>query len=185
MQFLVDFLPLLLFLGAYIAYDDIYVALKVLMVTMPISFALKWWITKEIDKMLLGSTVLLLVLGAATLMLKNPLFLYWKPTVFYWVAGSVFLGSQFIGEKPVVERLFATVGRMPRDKWQYLNMAWVLFFAISGVINLYVAFNFEEATWVKFKVLGFTGLTFAFIVLQMIWLMRHLEETGESSEESN
>jgi intracellular septation protein len=37
---------------------------------------------------------------------------------------------------------------------------------------LYVAYNFSEAFWVKFKVLGFTAITFVFIIVQMLWLFR-------------
>ena len=184
MQFLVDFFPLLMFLGTYLAYEDIFLALKVLMVAMPIAFIIKWRLTREIDKMLLGSTLLLLVMGGATLIFRNPMFLYWKPTAFYWVAALVFLGSQFLGEKPMVHRLFASIGRMPQAKWHQLNIAWVIFFVLSGFLNLYVAFNFDEAFWVKFKVLGFTGITFVFIVVQMVWLMRHLEQVDSPDEET-
>ena len=53
MQLLVDFLPLLLFLGTYLKTGDIYTALPVLMVAMPIAFLIKWALTKKIDKMLL------------------------------------------------------------------------------------------------------------------------------------
>ena len=99
MQILVDFFPLLLFLGAYLYSDDIFVALQILMIAMPVSFLIKWWITRKIDKMLLGSTVVLLIMGSATLVFRNPVFLYWKPTVFYWIAAIAFLASQFVGER--------------------------------------------------------------------------------------
>lgn len=183
MQFLVDFFPLLMFLGTYLAYEDIFLALKVLMAAMPLAFIVKWRLTREVDKMLLGSTVLLLVMGSATLLFRDPMFLYWKPTAFYWLAAAVFLGSQFWGDKPVVHRLFASIGRLPVEKWRQLNMTWVVFFVLSGFLNLYVAFNFDEAFWVKFKVIGFTAITFVFIVLQMVWLMRHLEKVEAADEE--
>ena len=184
MQLLVDFLPLLLFLGTYLKTGDIYTALPVLMVAMPIAFLIKWALTKKIDKMLLGSTILLLVMGAATLVLKNPSFLYWKPTVFYWAAAIVFLGSQFIGETVVVKRLFGTIGDMPKEQWTKLNLAWVLFWALSGLLNLYVAFNFSEEFWVKFKVFGFTAITFVFILLQMAWLYRVMDLKDPQEQEN-
>ena len=183
MQFLVDFFPLLLFLGTYLAYEDIFLALKVLMVAMPVAFFIKWKLTREMDKMLLGSTVVLLILGSATLLFRNPTFLYWKPTAFYWLAAAVFLASEFVGEKSVVQRMFAAIGTMPARQWRQLNYAWVIFFVIAGFLNLYVAFNFSEAFWVKFKVLGFTALTLVFIVVQMVWLMRHLEQVDAPDRE--
>jgi intracellular septation protein len=45
-----------------------------------------------------------------------------------------------------------------------------------GIVNLYVAFNFEEATWVKFKLIGGTGLMLLFLVGQALFLARHIEE---------
>ena len=184
MQLLVDFFPLLLFLGTYVYSDDLYLALQVLMVAMPIAFVIKWRITGQIDKMLLGSTVLLLVMGSATLIFRNPMFLYWKPTAFYWAAAIVFLGSQFIGEKPIAQRLFHSIGEMPTIQWQKLNAAWVIFFVAGGFLNLYVAFNFSESFWVKFKVFGFTGITFVFILIQVIWLAQNVKQTDSPQEEA-
>jgi intracellular septation protein len=98
MQLLADFLPLLFFFAAYV-YDDLYFAVGVLMVVMPIGLALKTYLTGKLDNIYLGSTIFLLVLGGATLIYRNPLFLYWKPTAFYWVVSIVFLASQWIGTK--------------------------------------------------------------------------------------
>jgi intracellular septation protein len=185
MQILVDFFPLLLFLGAYLYSDDIFVALQVLMVAMPASFLIKWWITRKVDKMLLGSTVILLIMGSATLIFRNPIFLYWKPTVFYWIAAIAFLASQFVGEKPIARRFFDSLGEMTTDQWRKLNLLWVLFFVGSGFLNLYVAFNFSEKFWVKFKVLGFTALSFVFIIGQVFWLMRVMKEKDPEQSEAD
>ena len=170
MQLLVDFIPLLLFLGTYLRTDSIFDALLVLMIAMPAAFLIKWRLTRKIDKMLLGSTVLLLVFGSATLLFRNPLFLYWKPTAFYWLAAAVFLGSQYVGDKTIVERIFASVGEMATDHWGRLNVAWVVFFVLSGILNLYVAFNYSEKFWVKFKVFGLMALTFVFMIGQTFWI---------------
>ena len=59
--------------------------------------------------------------------------------------------------------------------WGKLNLAWVIFFLAMGVLNLYVAFQFSEDTWVNFKLFGSTGLLVIFIILQSIWLGKHIE----------
>ena len=41
---------------------------------------------------------------------------------------------------------------------------------LAGVLNIYVAYNFSEATWVKFKVFGLMALTFVFMVAQTFWI---------------
>ena len=35
---------------------------------------------------------------AVTLLLDNPVFFYWKPTVFYWALAVACIASHFIGE---------------------------------------------------------------------------------------
>ena len=185
MQMLVDFFPLLLFLGAFLYTGDLFVGLQVLMVAMPLSFMIKWWITKKIDKILLGSTVVLLIMGSVSLVTKNANFLLWKPTVFYWILSVVFLGSQFIGEKPISQRFFSSVGEMPLAQWRKLNVAWVVFFAAAGVLNLYVAMNYSQETWAYFKVFGFTGITFVFIIAQVFWLTRHMKELQPEQTEAD
>lgn len=184
MQLLVDFFPLLLFFGAYLYSDDIFVALQVLMIAMPVSFLIKWRITRKIDKMLLGSTVILLVMGSVTLFYRDPVFLYWKPTVFYWLAASAFLASQFIGEKPLAQRIFDSLGKIATGQWKMLNFAWVVFFIAAGFLNLYVAFNFSEKIWVNFKVFGFTAITFLFIIGQVVWLMQIMEDKEPERKEA-
>ena len=46
-----------------------------------------------------------LVFGGMTLYFHSPLFVKWKPTVIFWVMALVFLGSQFIGKKPLLQRM--------------------------------------------------------------------------------
>ncbi len=185
MNVLFEFLPLILFLGAFF-YKDIYLALIVLMVAMPIGLLVKYVRTRTFDKMYFWSTVFLLAAGTLTLYFRNPYFLYWKPTVFYWVVAVVFLGSFWVGDKPLVQRFFGLVEgmeleRISAEQWKKLNIVWILFFVVSGALNIYVAYNFSEATWVNFKVFGLMALTFVFMVAQTFWIANQL--SGESSNE--
>ena len=178
MQLLFEFLPLILFLGAYL-YKGIYFAIATLMVAMPIGFVVKYIRTKEVDKMYMWSTIFLLVFGSAALYFRNADFIYWKPTAFYWAVAVAFLLSLWIGEKPLVRRFLELSGELPTDKidagsWRRLNMVWVVFFAVMGVANIYVAYNYSEQFWVNFKVFGLLALTFVFMLAQGFWLMTKL-----------
>ncbi len=181
MQLLADFLPLLFFFAAYL-YDDLYFAVGVLMVAMPVGLVFKTYLTKKLDKIYLGSTIFLLVFGSATLFFRNPLFLYWKPTAFYWVVSVAFLGSQWIGEKTIVERLFAQAAKLSRPQWIKLNFMWVVFFIIAGGLNIYVAYSFSEPVWVKFKVFGLLALTLIFVIVQAIWMASASNKNTASAE---
>lgn len=169
MQFLTEYIPIIIFIIAYFN-GGIFFATKALMVAMPIGFFMQWVVTKKINKIYLGSTLLVIVLGAATIFFKNPTFLYWKPTVLNWLIALVFLGSQFIGEEPIIKRMLKQAAVLKKNQWNKLNLMWVVFFLFSGTINIYVAYNYPEEFWVKFKLFGLLGITLIFIIIQSIWL---------------
>jgi intracellular septation protein len=189
MQILFEFLPLILFLGAYL-YKGIYFAIGALMIAMPIGFVIKYLRTRKIDKMYMWSTIFLLVFGGAALYFRNADFIYWKPTAFYWAVAVAFLLSMWIGEKPLVRRFLELTGELPTERiasadWGRLNLVWVVFFAVMGIANIYVAYNFSEEFWVNFKVFGLLAITFIFMLAQGFWLATKLGDdaaanTGET-----
>ena len=185
MNMLFEFFPLLLFLGTLLL-KDIYAAVVVLMITMPIGLAIKRIRTGSLDKMYMWSTVFALFFGALTLYFRNPYFTYWKPTAFYWAVGIAFLASSWIGEKPLAQRFFGLVEGLNLEKitkvqWTRLNYVWVLFFAVAGVLNIYVAYNYSEKTWGTFKVFGLMAFTFVFMVAQTLWIAGII---GDDEEEA-
>jgi intracellular septation protein len=107
-------------------------------------------------------------------------FIKWKPTVVNWLFGLVFLGSQFFGQRTLIERMMGHAIAAPSPVWSRLNWAWTLFFVFMGLLNLYVAFNFSEDTWVNFKLFGMMGLTLVFVFAQAFYLSRYMETTGGS-----
>jgi len=183
MQLLVDYIPIVAFILAYF-YKDIFFATGVLMAVMPVVLVLQWLLTKKINKIYAASTVLVLVLGGATLAFRNPTFLYWKPTVLNWLIAIVFLGSQWIGEKTIVQRMLGTAAELSPNQWIRLNQMWVVFFTIVGGINLYVAYNFSEAFWVKFKLFGMLGITLVFVIIQSVWLTLATQKNEPAAEDS-
>jgi len=56
--------------------------------------------------------------------------------------------------------------------WRRLNSLWIGVYGFLGLLNLVVAFNASERTWVNFKVFGLTAATFVFIGAQIAWLSR-------------
>jgi intracellular septation protein len=184
MKFLVDFFPILLFFIAYKLYD-IYVATAVIIVASILQVSWFWIKHRRVEKMHLITLVLVLLLGGATLLLQDPLFIYWKPTVVNWAFAIAFFGSQFIGQKNFLQRMLESQITLNEQRvWKNLNFAWVAFFIAMGGINLYVAFNFEENTWVNFKLFGMMGLTFVFVIAQSIYLARHIVPDDEDKTES-
>lgn len=182
MKFLFDFFPILLFFVAYKAYD-IYVATAVAIVASFVQVTWFWLQHRRVEKMHLITLVLIAVLGGATLALRDPTFIKWKPTLVNWLFGLVFIGSHFIGKKTIVQRMMEANVDLPAQIWPRLNAAWAVFFIFLGFLNLYVAYNFSEEAWVNFKLFGMIGLTFVFIIGQAFFLGRYMKEPESTKEE--
>ncbi|OOZ36491.1 septation protein A [Solemya velesiana gill symbiont] len=182
MKFLTDFFPVVLFFIAYQVYD-IYVATQVAIAASFIQVSFQWLRHRSVPNMHLVTLGLLIIFGGLTLALRDPLFIKWKPTVVNWLFAVAFIGSQFIGKKNLVERMMSHAVTLPARIWPRLNTAWALFFVAMGAVNLYVAFNYSEETWVNFKLFGMMGLTFVFIILQALYMARFMEQPTESQEE--
>jgi intracellular septation protein len=172
MQALTELAPLLAFAAAYYL-RGLYVATAVLMVAMLALLAYDWLCTRRIPTMHAISTVLVLIFGAATLILHNKLFIQWKPTVFFWLTSLAFLGSFWIGERTLTERLlgaaFGDKLRVTQARWRTLNAWWVGFYAFLGALNVVVVLYASERAWVVLKFLDI-GLVLAFVLVQVMWL---------------
>lgn len=187
MQALLDFLPVIAFVATYWITGDMSAAIVVIMIAVTLQVGATWLMKRELNKMLVASATLVIVLGGVSLILDNPLFFKWKPTGLYWLFAVVFLGSQFIGKQPLVKRMMLSVAQdeieLPERIWRQLNLVWVVFFIIAGIANIYVAYNYPEATWVNFKLFGLFGMTFVFLVLQTLWLSRHMSDDEQNNDE--
>ena len=96
MKFLADFFPILLFFAAYQLYD-IYVATAVAIASSALQVGYLWLTRHKVEKMHLITLALLIVFGGLTLLLRDPVFIKWKPTVVNWLFAAVFGGSQIFG----------------------------------------------------------------------------------------
>ncbi|RDE19599.1 septation protein A [Motiliproteus coralliicola] len=181
MKLLFDFLPIAIFFGVYKYTGDMIIATAVLIPATALQMLYTWIKTHKIEKMQLITLGLVVVMGGATVLLKDKTFIQWKPTVVNWLFAVAFLGSQFIGAKPLVQRMMESAVELPKLIWLRLNLAWVIFFVVMGALNLFVAYTMSEETWVNFKLFGMLGLTLVFIVLQGIYLSKHIPEKAEEN----
>jgi intracellular septation protein len=176
MQALLEFAPLAAFFIAYRAWG-LYTATGVLMGSMVVLLLVDYARSRRIPAMHTLSTALVFLFGTATLVLHDLRFIQWKPTVFFWLAGLAFLGSQWIGSRTLTERLLTAAlpgedVRVERSTWTRLNLLWCGFYALLGIANLVVAFNFSEHVWVTFKVVGLPVANLIFVGAQVAWLVR-------------
>jgi len=182
MKIFFDLLPVILFFVAYKLFD-IYVATGVIIIACILQLIVVRLITKRVEKMYIWTCLAVVLLGGLTLWLRDPVFIKWKPSIVNWGLGLAFLISQCVGEKPLVQRMLDKALEMPDAKWKILNFAWVLFFVMCGVLNIVIAYRWSESSWVNFKLFGLTGLSFAFIIGQMLVLRAHIKEPEEVEKE--
>ena len=197
MKQLLELLPLVLFFGAYQmdgdtltvggwshTFDGIFSATAVLMISTALIWLVASLLEKRNDKRLMWMTLAVLLFGAATLILRDQRFIQWKPTVFNWVLAAVFVGSQFIGKRTVLERVLGSQLSLPRPIWTRLNVLWIGNFALVGALNLFVAYRFEEAVWVSYKLYSSIGFTLAAVLLTVAIVAPHVKDDGEQPEGS-
>lgn len=175
MKFLFDFFPILLFFIAYKLFD-IYVATGVAIAATIAQIAVAWMKTRTVAPMQLVTLVVILVFGGLTLYLHDEQFIKWKPTVINWIFAGAFLVSQLFGSKTAIERMLSGNFALPQPIWRRLNLSWTFFFLLMGAANWYVMSFFDRDTWVNFKLFGMLGLTLVFVVLQSLYLSRHMAE---------
>ncbi|MCF8005797.1 MAG: septation protein A [Methylovulum sp.] len=171
-----DFIPVLLFFIAYKFYD-IYVATAVVMIATLLQVTYTWFRYRKVDTMQWITLGLIVIMGGATLYLQDEQFIKWKLSIIEWLFGLAFLGSQFIGNKPFVERIMSANISLPDNVWKRLNLLWASFFMSVGFINLYVMYNFSTDEWVTFKTFGVPGLLVIFIVAQMFFLYKYIPQS--------
>ncbi|MFW5453709.1 septation protein A [Thioalkalivibrio sulfidiphilus] len=201
MKLLYDLLPVILFFLAYKFYGAlppewilavgawlpvalepgnpshaIYLATAVAMAVMAVQLSLGLAIKRRLETMPLLTAAVILVLGGATLWLHDPVFILWKPTLVNWLFALVFLAPPLLGRRSLVETLMGHALNVPKAIWRRVNLAWVVFFIVSGLANLFVAYTFSEAVWVDFKLFGMLGMTLVFVIGQAVYLGLHHSE---------
>jgi len=137
--------------------------------------------TGKLPKVNLVSFLSILILGGATLLLKDDIFVKWKPTAVYWLLSVALLFSQIFSKKPLIQHLAEGTIQLPPKIWRQLNLTWSLFFCSMGIVNLYVVYNFDTDVWVNFKLFGTLGLTLVFIICQSLYMAKHSQiQNGNS-----
>ena len=178
MKILIEFLPIVIFFVAFKAFD-IYVATTTAMVVALLQVIYdRIWLRRWVNSHLLTFAVIG-IFGGATLLLQDEVYIKWKPTVINGLFALAFLASQFVGKRTLVERMLGKQIDLPATHWLRLNLAWVLFFAFCGLLNIYVMRNFDTETWVNFKLFGLLGLTILFIIAQTLYVSRSLRPEAE------
>ena len=174
MKLFLDFFPIILFFVAF-KVAGIYVATGVAIVATVAQIAWLRYSHGKVEPMQWVTLAVIVVFGGATIALQNETFIKWKPTVLYWLMGGSLLAGQLLFNKNLLKTLMGSQMELPDAAWRVTNWSWIAFFAAMGVLNLWVAFNFDTNTWVNFKLFGGLGLMALFVIGQALYLGRYLK----------
>ena len=175
MKLLFDFFPVICFFVVYKIYG-IYTATLIMIAASTLQiggFFLKY---RRFEITHLLTFAIILVLGGATIITKNPTFIKWKPSVISFLMALIFMFSQLICGKSFLQYMLEKKVTLAKSIWNRLNLSWILFFVALGSINLYVAYHFSTNTWVNFKLFGVLGATIMFSILQSFYISKHIDK---------
>ena len=180
MKLLLDFFPILLFFGAFKIWG-IFVATTVAIVATLLQLAWMRFRTGRTEPMQWLSLGVIVVFGGATLIAQDETFIKWKPTVLYWAMGGALIVGQVFFRRNWLQSLMKSQMALPDHAWRVMLWSWCGFFALMGVLNLWVAYHFDTDTWVNFKLFGGMGLMLVFVLAQAMYLGRYMDN-GENAQ---
>ena len=195
MKQLLEFLPLIIFFIVYqmsgttlsvgdseYTFDGIYTATIALILTTILQVIIVKLVWGSVEKRLLGVAGAVIIFGGATVLLKDPVFIFWKPTVFNWALAGVSVVWHVMRGKCLFEDLLPDEIEMPKHIWKRVTVASTLHFFIVGAVNLYVAYNFSMDAWVSFKLWSAVLFTLIWAVVIGVIMGPHLKETDSSDD---
>ena len=187
MRQLLEFLPIVLFFIVYQlrgetisiggwehTLDGIFSATAVLMAATLLQVFISYLLSRKLEKRALWMLLAVFVFGGATLLFRNQMFIQWKPTIFNWALALAFAGSQFIGNRNLMERTLGSQLELPKQVWTRLNLLWIANFTVVGALNLVVAYLYSEEAWVSYKLYSAIGFTLVLTVLTALLVSPHL-----------
>jgi intracellular septation protein len=172
MKILIDFFPILLFVGAYKFYD-IYVGTSVLMAATVLQVAIMYAVDRKVPAMYKITLALVLIFGTLTLALHDDRFIKWKPTVLYGAMAIALAIALWGLRKNFLKMLMGHQLELPDSVWHRLNVVWVAYNAFMSLLNAYVVLNYSTEEWVSFKLWGYV-FPLAFIIGQGLYIAPHL-----------
>ena len=187
LNILVDYGPLLVFLGVYKFYQPpetstfgeiaavIYGTIA-FMIAAVVALVFSKFKFGHVSPMLILSTALIVGFGGLTIWLQDERFIQIKPTAIYLLFGVL------RGKALLQILLEAAFEGLDREGWLKLSRNWGLFFFFMAALNEVLRMQMDFESWLWAKLWVFMPLSFLFTFTQLPMLMKHglaLEDRDE------
>jgi len=179
MKMLFDLFPVLLFFAAF-KLAGIYTATAVLMGASLIQTLAFRIIKGKFESTHVIAMVLIMLFGSATLIFHDDAFIMWKPTVISCLFAAALIGARYVAGRNLIAQFLGSRMTLPDEVWDKLNIAWAVYFVVTASTNAFVILGFDTDVWVSFHTFGMSAITGTFVLLQTIYLTRHIKLQPES-----
>lgn len=181
MKQLLEFIPLVIFFIFLIMYD-IFAGVAALMIASTLSFIIMLVYYRKIEKMALFTYLMVMIFGAITLNTHNPEYIKWKVTIINFVFAAVLLISQVVFHKNLLQKFLAKEIAISNPKvWNNLNLIWITFFLLLGLVNLYITYHMSDKAWGIFKAFVLPGSTLFFTLISGVYIYKQLDKNSLKS----
>lgn len=198
MKQLLEFLPLIIFVVVYqmsgttlslgsseYTFDGIYTATIALMLATLLQVLIVKLVWGLVEKRLLGVAGAVIVFGGATVLLRDPVFIFWKPTVFNWALAGVHVAWHVARGKCFFQELLPDEIEMPKHIWTRVTFVSTCHFFMVGAVNLCVAYNFPMDTWVTFKLWSALLFTILWAVVIGVIIGPYVKEADSADDDDD
>lgn len=175
-----DFLSTLLFVAFYAITGNIYLATVLGIVAGILQIAYLKWHGRGIAAMQWMSLALVIVLGTATLLMRDPRFVMIKPSIGMFAIGAIMLKPNWMGRylPPIV------TDNLPASLTAWWGYVWsAAMFGLAGA-NLVVAFLVGPRQWAWFVAVVPTTVQLSLFLVQYLSIRRavarHLKLQAEA-----
>jgi intracellular septation protein len=193
-----EFFPLIVFfavfqlsgktvtIGEYAyTFDSIYSATIALVAATLLQVIIVKIVWGRVEKRLLGVAAAVTLFGGATVALRDPVFIYWKPTVFNWTLAGIYVVWHFVRKRCFFQELLPDEIDMPQHAWNKVTLVSTLHFFMVGAVNLYVAYNYSMDAWVSFKLWSAFLFTILWAIIIGVIMGPYLKEADSKESEDS
>ena len=174
-----EFGPVIVFFAAYILFDryeisldfygqnyDGFVLATIIFIPLILfTTFLSWKLTGEVSKIQLFTALLVVVFGGMTILFNDDRFFKMKPTLVYFLFGSILLVG-LVRRKSYLQSLMGAVLPMDHEGWMIISRRITGFFFFLAGLNEFVWRTFSTEVWVYFKTFGLSVALLVFLASQ-------------------
>ena len=166
-------------------FDSIYSATIALVVATLLQVVIVKIVWGKVERRLLGVAAAVALFGGATVALRDPVFILWKPTVLNWGLAGIYVVWHFVRKRCFFQEILSDEIEMPQHAWNKVTLVSTLHFFMVGSVNLYVAYNYSMDTWVHFKLWSAFLFTILWAVIIGVIMGPYLKEAGSTEPEDS